>query len=210
MHRVFFFLAMSTAISDLETGWCGASSFPREIVSPAYALSPSSPATPLLEQLPGGETVALVHAYGAGSVVLLLGLNASSALASISAGGLGVVDHLLSRISNDTSPVAVRCGGCKADGTGLQVLSSRSPGGWNITLINDLGVTKEPGTAAVTNPALALNVGLSFRPGFGALAAAWQTTDALIERLAVDGLGAVSVTVPAGGVCVLGLDVQWA
>lgn len=150
-----------------------------------------------------------MHAWGAGSVVLLLGLNASTALNGVGAGGLGVVDHLLARVANDTAPVALQCGGCDAGGTGLQVLSSRSPGGWNVTLINDLGVTKEPATPTVEDAARAVSAVISLRPGFGTLAAAWQTTDALFARLPIDAAGLVNVTVPAGGVFTLGLDVVW-
>lgn len=200
--------AVATAISDVETGWIGPSCFPRTLRPTPYVIDTVNPATPLLELRPNHEVIALIHSFGSGSVVLLLGLNASSALADVSSGGLGVVSHLLSRISNDTSPIVVNCNGCRADGTGLQVLTSRSPGGWNVTLINDLGITKEPATPVVVDTSKTINTTIGIRMGFGNLIAAWKTTDAQFALLPMNE-GSVPVEIAPGDVVTLGLDVEW-
>ena len=58
-------------------------------------------------------------------------------------------------------------------GGGLQVLLNRSPEGWNVTLINNHGVVKQPGTAETVDARQARAATVVLRPGFGVVVAAW-------------------------------------
>jgi hypothetical protein len=112
----------ATAARDAQTGWMGGSTVPRVLNLPSIVWDSVDPAAPLLLLEPGLEVAAVLHNFGNGTVVLLLGLDAISALGSVASGGLGIADHLLARVSNDTSPITVECSGCGDSGQlGLQV-----------------------------------------------------------------------------------------
>ena len=90
----------------------------------------------------------------------------------------------------------------------MQILTARTAGGWNVTLINDLGVTKEPSTPVVVDQSKSLTVSMSFREGFGSLSAVWETTDGIIRVLPVEN-GTVNLVIEPGEVRVVGLEQTW-
>jgi hypothetical protein len=184
-------------------------------------MHPSAPAAVLLQLAgPDGSTLpaASVQSYGpnGGSVIVLLSSEASAVLSSGT--GFGVAAHLLARVSNDTFPFSVACAAAGtssaatslrvapgAPNCGVSVAANRGPAGWNVTLINNHGVTKDPGTPVVVDPSAAVDVVLSLRSGYGSISAAWQTTDWLVKPVKVDG-NSLSVHLDPGDVQVFGIE----
>jgi len=70
--------------------------------------------------------------------------------------------------------------------------------GWNVTLVNNLGVVKQPSTAAVIDPTQAVNVTIAATPA--AIHGAW------VWGKPVAGLP-LTLTVAAGDVMVVGVEV---
>jgi hypothetical protein len=147
--------------------------------------------------------VALVARSRAGAVVTLL------VPAAGDAERLLLLSHVLDRLTNDTLPVAVT-----DPATGASLLAAvqcqvaRGPDGFNVTLINNRGVTKQPALPPVVDPAAAVMVRLALRPGFGALAGA---TLPLVGGAALplqpDGQS-VLVTLPPGDMAIVTLALR--
>jgi hypothetical protein len=165
------------------------------------------------------QPAAVRNSVGPGAVVTLLGLRSDVALGRQA---LGLAVHLLGRLANDTLPVAVSCSGAAGggpgngtvdDGTpscGLQVLVNRGPGGWNVTLVNNHGVVKQPNASVAVNASQLRVVDVALRPGWGAVAAAWETSHgparAVPLPVAPGGGGVAGVAIPAGDLAVVSLQ----
>lgn len=165
------------------------------------------------------QPAAVRNAVGAGAVVTLLGLRSDVAL-----GTLGVAGHLLARLADDTLPVDVVCSSSASSGgtgtvdddgapsCGLQVLLNRGPGGWNVTLVNNHGVVKQPNATAAVDASQLRVVDVALRPGWGALAAAWETSHGPARAVPLPvapgsgGGGVAGIAVPAGDLAVVSLQ----
>jgi len=178
-----------------------------------FALSAPTTAQPLLEARgPGGNATCAVlspadAASGAGAVVTLL---FSAPAAALAEAGLGLAAHLLQRLADDLAPLAVSTNVTAAgEAGGVQLLLSRTPAGWLATLINDDGVTKQPGEAAVVDASRGRAVTLTLRPGWGAVAAAWASVGGALPAVPLSvGAGGtqVQVDVAAGDLVIVGLE----
>lgn len=157
------------------------------------ALTPSSlPAT----------TAVLINRAGGGAVVTLLLTEATAAEV-----WLGLLSHLLSRLSDDTSPFAVvdAISGLDARPK-VMVQVSRGPSGWNVTLTNNMGVTKEPSTTATIDPTALMTVTVALRPGYGTRITRATATRTGGRALPLSASGNVTLVIPAGDLIVLGLE----
>jgi hypothetical protein len=149
----------------------------------------------------GSAVAATVNAAGAGSLVLLLAPGAEAAAA------LGITQHILSRLRDDTAPVALASNVSADANGGVQLQLARSPWGWTAVLYNNNGITKQPNAPAVVDVTAGRAVTLTLAPAAGVLASAWAQDGARAPRqpLAVAAGGAVTVEVEAGGLRIVGL-----
>lgn len=120
---------------------------------------------------------------------------------------LGLLSHLLSRLSDDTSPLAVvdAISGLDARPK-VMVQVSRGPSGWNVTLTNNMGVTKEPSTTATIDPTALMTVTVALRPGYGTRITRATATRTGGRALPLSAGGNVTFVIPAGDLVVLGLE----
>eukprot|EP01116_Phalansterium_solitarium_P022442 TRINITY_DN7415_c0_g1_i1.p1 TRINITY_DN7415_c0_g1~~TRINITY_DN7415_c0_g1_i1.p1 ORF type:complete len:750 (-),score=225.23 TRINITY_DN7415_c0_g1_i1:141-2390(-) len=171
----------------------------------AVTFDPEQPATTLLEfETPDGQAVpaAVLSSYGSGRVLLLLADDAVTL--ACGPGGFGVMSHLLDRIENDTWPLVVESNTGEPNG-GVQVLANRNVAGWNVTLINNHGVVKQPGQPPVIDPSQARTVTVTLKSNFGTVADIWSTTDGEVSAVPFQGNTFTTVIQP-GDVQVLGIQ----
>jgi hypothetical protein len=165
---------------------------------------------------------------GAGTVATVL-LDDADALKDF-----GVLKHLLSRVSADVLPFDVLSGSSTGgdddddddddddgDGAGgvdllsskLEMMLARASDGWQVTLINNLGVSKQPRKPAVVDASHRVTCVLRLKAGHGVVGRAFLATAGSQELHVVhrgssgsedtsDG-GSVELTVEAGGVAVV-------
>jgi hypothetical protein len=166
------------------------------------------------------------HQVGAGTVATVL-LDDADALKDF-----GVLKHLLSRVSADVLPFDVLSGSSTGggddddddddgDGAGrvdllsskLEMMLARASDGWQVTLINNLGVSKQPREPAVVDASHRVTCVLRLKAGHGVVGRAFLATAGSQELHVVhrgssgsedtsDG-GSVELTVEAGGVAVV-------
>lgn len=93
---------------------------------------------------------------------------------------------------------------------GSQVLLGCTPAGWNVTLINNHGVVKQPATAPVVDASQLRRVVLTLKQG--TLATAWASSGAATAPapLAISNGTTVEVTVAAGDLMTVGLELSTA
>jgi hypothetical protein len=199
---------MVTAVSDAQTGWLAGA--PGGLMFVPTAVAALTTAQPLLifTTVGGGTALAAtVNAAGAGRLVLLLAPGATAAAA------LGMTQHLLARLRDDTSPVRLASNvTADGDGGGVQSMLARAPWGWVLTLVNNRGVTKQPNATAVVDAAQgrAVTVTLVEAVAGAPLASAWVRDGARAppSPLPVMSGGSVGVEVEPGGLRVVGLVLQ--
>ena len=182
-----------------------------------YGVVNATTAQPVFElQSPGGATAACAvlsmpggggAGGGSGSVLTLLTASSSIALAP---GGLGLAPHLLGRLQDDLLPVALADAASGNASAALQLLVNRVPSGWLVTLVNNDGVTKQPAAAAIVDASKAHSVTITLQPGWGAVRSAWLSAGGAlpVEPLTVDSGRAVALTVAAGDVAVVFLELE--
>jgi hypothetical protein len=108
------------------------------------------------------------------------------------------VAHLLVHLAATATPV-------KVDGD-VEYLVNRNSRGWVVTLFNDDGVFKpQQGLAQVNRSAIA-NVTLSLRSGKIASATDWTRDATLSVSRSANALETVGLTIPAGGIAVVELE----
>ena len=136
-------------------------------------------------------------------------LTASSSIA-LAPGGLGLAPHLLGRLQDDLLPVALADAASGNASAALQLLVNRVPSGWLVTLVNNDGVTKQPAAAAIVDASKAHSVTITLQPGWGAVRSAWLSAGGAlpVEPLTVDSGRAVALTVAAGDVAVVFLELE--
>jgi hypothetical protein len=145
----------------------------------------------------GGRQVPVVirHAVGKGAVITFL-LEDAAALR-----GLGVQSHVMQRLADDLTPF-ILLDDIGADARPrVSVSLARTAVGWSVTLVNNLGVTKQPSTAAVTDPTAAVRVTLACKAEYGTLSTARLLSAP--ARVLEPVNGKVQVTIPAGDVVVI-------
>eukprot|EP01079_Euglenida_sp_SAG-EU17-18_P008522 gene8522-210_t len=98
------------------------------------------------------------YPYGAGFVVLQL-LTAGSVLRRVAG------QRVLSLISFDVVPFEV-------SPQSVQLMMNRSPTAWNVTLVNNDGVTKQPDTQASVDHSKGTNCTVSLKPDYGTITSA--------------------------------------
>ena len=127
---------------------------------------------------------------------------------------LGLHEHVLTRLSDDVTPftLVVVSGGktVVADGRGRVSMSiARAPAGWQVTLVNNLGVTKQPSLPARTDASAAVEVILRLKPEYGQIDVAEVLTEVPPRPLPVeDGSGDVHVRIGAGDLVVLNVTIR--
>ena len=127
---------------------------------------------------------------------------------------LGLHEHVLTRLSDDVTPftLVVVSGGktVVADGRGRVSMSiARAPAGWQVTLVNNLGVTKQPSLPARTDASAAVEVILRLKPEYGQIDVAEVLTEVSTRPLPVaDGSGDVHVRIGAGDLVVLNVTIR--
>ena len=208
--------ASATAVRDVQTAW-QASAPGAGVPVTVYDAGTAGTALPLLEvTLSDGSTApAAVVNYnssgGSGTVILLLASSAAFLSDSPPGGSLGVASHLLQRLQEDVAPFDVNA--TRADGSPvqLQVLTNRTPRGWLLTLINNNGITKAPGTPTVTDASAACTASIFLRSGWGVLASAWASVGAALPTLpipVVDGAAIRIDNIGAGELVVVGVTMS--
>ena len=144
--------------------------------------------------------VALRNSIGDGTVVTVL-LEDHLALDA-----LGILPHLLARLASDVLPFEV------VDSTGtnllidkLEMLLARRSTGWQVTIVNNNGVTKQPNAAAVVDASQRQVAMVTLKPAFGIVKSVTLTTTAAPgeTRTLVVSKNSVSVTVESGDLVVL-------
>lgn len=158
--------------------------------------SMTSSAALLEATLSNGSTVpvAIKNTVGDGAVVTLL-LEDAELLKRY-----GMQEHLLSRLADDVLPFEI----VGANGHDLlpqmEMMLARSSTGWQVSLVNNNGVTKTPGGAAHVDASHDLAVELRLKPAYGTVASA--ETAAPRSVLKVTG-NSVELTVGAGDLAVV-------
>lgn len=159
----------------------------------------------LMLTLANGSQVpaASINSVGAGTITVLL----ASEAAALGQTGFGVIDHLVQRLANETLPLRVTGPADEPNG-GLQVLYSRLPDGWYVTLINNHGVIKQPSTEEKVDAAQVRTASVALDPAAGQLRAAWASDGHTAPAsLPLHGQ-TVGVTVPAGSLVLLRLVIE--
>jgi len=143
---------------------------------------------------------------GQGSVLTLLVDSTNSAL---SQSGLGLAEHLLDRLADDTVPVSLYTNASTGQ-PGVQLLINRALTGWLVTLINNNGVVKQPSYAEQYDSSKGLSVLVSLKAIFGSVASAWVSPggELPVKDIPVIGSQNVSLVVPAGDLVILFLQVN--
>jgi hypothetical protein len=149
--------------------------------------------------------IALRNRVGAGTVVTVL-LEQAAALKE-----LGVLQYLLSRLSADVLPFDVLSASAGTDllGSRLEMMLARASDSWQVTLINNAGVSKRPRRPAVVDPSKRVECLLRLKPGYGTVKRAALATEGgralpLLHRGSGGGDGrSVELAVEAGGVAVI-------
>ena len=198
-----------TAVADVQTGWSAGAPGGIALV-PTAAVASLTTAQPLLQFSTAGGGTALAATVngvgGGGRLVLLLAPGAQAG------GALGITQHLLARLRDDTSPVRLASNVTSdGDGGGVQSMLARAPWGWLVTLINNRGVTKQPNATAVVDAAQgrAVTVTLLEAAAGAPLASAFVRDGARAAPAALPVVdGAVVVEVEPGGLRVVGLVLQ--
>ena len=199
-----------------------------DVGCPAWAPPPTPPASPYFPAALAGSGQALLALQPAGGGAAVLGAvenawgGAGGRVVTLLAPGaaagsaLGLVAHLLSRALNDTLPFYLASNvSTDAQGTGgVQSLFNALPGGrWAVTLINNRGVSKQPGAPAALDAGAGRAVRLSLLQGAvgqGARVAAVSARDGgaggavPVPWVA----GSCVVEVPAGGLRVVEVQLQ--
>jgi hypothetical protein len=169
----------------------------------ATTLLEASTATP--EQQQQGSSaeafpVALRNSIGNGTVVTVL-LEDYQTLDA-----LGILPHLLARLAADVLPFEVidANSGENLLLSKLEMLLARRSTGWQVTIVNNHGVTKQPNSAAVVDASQRQVASVRLKPALGVVASATLTTTtvAVSKQLAVTN-NSVSVAVEAGELVVL-------
>ena len=145
--------------------------------------------------------VVLRNRIGTGTVLTVL-LEDDVAL-----GALALLPHLLSRMASDVLPFEVVDVESGADmlATKLEMLLARRHSGWQVTLVNNFGVTKQPGAAATVDPSKRVRAVLRLKRAYGAatavtLVAADGATPLIVSN------NSVTVEVEAGDLAVLAVE----
>eukprot|EP01052_Picozoa_sp_SAG31_P010194 SAG31_NODE_550_length_14214_cov_3.054269_6_plen_477_part_00 len=148
--------------------------------------------------------VVLRNTIGTGTVITVL-LEDNDALDE-----LKVIPHLLSRMASDLLPFQV----LSADNTTnlleskLQLLLARRSVGWQLTLVNNNGVTKQPSQAAVVDPSQRVIARIQLKPGYGTVVGASRVSAHGETRLKVSDKNEVTVEVEAGDLTVVRITVE--
>eukprot|EP00756_Hemistasia_phaeocysticola_P022416 Hpha_TRINITY_DN15834_c0_g16::TRINITY_DN15834_c0_g16_i1::g.190514::m.190514 len=203
---------------DAQTGWNSSLTWGK--TASVYAVSEVSPSCVSLVSLvlqQGGTVPAVLdNSVGAGHVRTML-LEEAVTLSS-----LGLVSHLAHRLVDDDvyiSPFTLTDPSNGADARArVQMMLGKRPSrvgvsesvaSWDITLVNNRGVVKQPSEAAVVDLSQAVNVSIaSAVNASGPILRAWHLSPpASGKSLPVVG-GKVTVEVQAGDVVVVGVEVQ--
>jgi hypothetical protein len=232
-------IAAVTGVHDLQTGWSANASQGGVLRTSVVRPTSLTTAKPwLLASLTDGSSVpaAAVNVAGAGSVVTLLMADAD---ALSEASGLALGAHVLSRLMEDTAVFAVTTNfsssssssssdpRAQAQAHGLQMITARTKSGWNVTLINNQGVRKQPAQEETVDASAALLAVLQLRQqpqdlrmsGGGHLLGrsvpplrlrrAWVSNgsgEPFALAVAADGMSLAPIVVPAGGLLLLGTE----
>ena len=154
------------------------------------------------ESAHGGEPplpMALRNPLGRGTVVTVL-LEDAPALAEF-----GVLSHLLARLSADVLPFEVlsaEAGGTDLLGDQLEMMLARASTSWQVTLVNNHGVSKRLREPAVIDASKRVAGVLRLKSGYGTVTKALVATEGG-RALAVSGGSTLAFTVEAGAVVVL-------
>jgi hypothetical protein len=121
----------------------------------------------------------------------------------------GILPHLLSRIALDVLPFEVMDVSSDNDllSTKLQLLLSRRASGWQATLVNNNGVTKQPNTAAVVDLSQRLSARVRLKRAYGSVASATVVTPVGEMALSVRN-NTITVTVEAGDLAVVRIELS--
>ncbi len=110
------------------------------------------------------------------------------------------VAHVLAHLAADATPVHV-------DGD-VEYLVNRTARGWVVTLFNDNGVFKpQQGLAQVDRSAIA-NVNISLRSGAILSGMEWTSDQPLAVNRKTGSADSIAVTIPAGGIAVIEMQVR--
>jgi hypothetical protein len=147
--------------------------------------------------------VVLRNSVGKGTVLTVL-LENDRAL-----GGLDILPHLLARVAADVLPFEVVEVDTGADmlATRLEMLLARRGAGWQVTLVNNFGVIKQPESAAVVDPSKRVSAVVRMKAAYGVVARAMDVTPTGSTALAVSN-NSVTITIEAGDLVVLAVELQ--
>jgi hypothetical protein len=147
--------------------------------------------------------MALRNPLGRGTVVTVL-LEDAPALVEF-----GVLSHLLARLSADVLPFEVlsaTTGGLDLLGDRLEMMLARASTSWQVTLVNNLGVLKQPREPAVIDASQRVAGLLRLKPKYGRITKALVATEG--GRALVVNNNSLAFSVEAGGVVVLDVFVN--
>lgn len=177
-------------------------STPLELTS--ASLSTAQPLMRMTFENQSQATSATVNQYGKGRVVVLL------APGSFANGGasLGITSHLLSRFSQETSPVTLKSNVSSDTWGGVEVQMNRLPTQWVVTLVNNHGIVKQANSPPSINWHEGRRVNVALQGGMGTLVAAWQRDGGGDQTpLPIEGQ-TVTVDIEAGGLRILNLEIK--
>ena len=165
-----------------------------------------TPATVVLQATSAdGKTtlpVVLRHNIGAGTIITVLQEDDGALYA------LGILPHLLSRIASDVLPFeVVDDGGADLLPTKLELLTARRASGWQVTLVNNNGVTKQPSSATVLDPSQRLSANVRLKRAYGVVASAMVVTGTVNTTLSTSN-NTITVIVEAGDLVVLNIELD--
>merc|ERR1719329_345202 len=157
----------------------------------------------LVAQTDMGELpVVIVNSYGAGKVVFL-SVHDPEPLMS-----WNLLPFTVHQLADDVMPIVVTYAGSAKDARSrVQVSVNRSPTGFVVGLINNLGVDKYYTTDQVIHPDSAVAVEVALKDGVGTLTGAHISSRGGLRCPEASVSGKVQVTVGAGDVEVLELHV---
>ena len=139
--------------------------------------------------------IALKHAVGKGFVITVL-LEDASVLEEY-----GILEHILARLAKDVLPFEL----VDSHGTNmlemLEMLLARTSKGWQVTVVNHHGVTKQPAAAAKVDPSKRLRTIIRLKPEYGtAIGVKLLTAGGVVLGIKNN---SVEVTVDAGDLVVV-------
>ena len=150
-----------------------------------------------------GTTVPLVlkNSYGMGYALTFL-LEDASVIERF-----GIFEHILSRLSKDVLPFELS----NAQGDNmlsqLEMVLGRTSTGWQVTIVNNNGVTKQPSAAAIVDRSKRLTTIVRLKQGYGKISrASLATAGNALLPVAAD--GSVQVMVEAGDLVVVRVDLE--